>query len=85
MTTHPAPSPFVFDPARVSWVTEYEGGCRWHTVECWSPIGRIGARGEESQGLLDTLHSAFDAAVRDASAHQRMAWAASAQKEVANA
>lgn len=73
--------PFRFRENKVAWQTDYEGGCRWITAHCDTPTGVISAYGEDLRGVMDELYCEFRASVRNATAHQRLAWMAAAQTE----
>lgn len=92
MTTHPAPDPFEFDPARVvSGLVSWIHNRKLMVSLCYHmPDGdRFVYECEPADAAIEhTIHMfscAFDAKVAGLSAHQRMAWAAAAQKETANA
>jgi hypothetical protein len=71
--------PFAFSHRLVEWKKGADG-CILAT--CQTPTGPISATGYQSRGVMDHLEHEFKIAVCEASAHQKMTWAAR-QAEVA--
>lgn len=64
---------FTFSYRLVEWKKGADG-CILAT--CQTPTGPIRASGYQSRGVMDQLEHEFKIAVREASAHQKLAWAA---------